>query len=113
MAPKNSAKKTHDSQPAITPRLNKNGKPILQRNTLRQAQKPSTAKITLPAMPGLLPDMDAYSRLENELEQKRKECFGYQEENARLRDRVDSLAATVKRQQCALASRGDTDVSAA
>lgn len=85
-------------------KFNGNRRPLLNKNTLKQAQKPTSNPINLPAAPGILPDLGEVQRLEDELARAKEDCFNLQRQLATLsthlrdaRDEQAHLRKTIER----------------
>ena len=101
--------KSTDTGKSAKVKTNENGKPVLNKNTINQAQKPSTAPVTIPSAPGTLPGMKAMEELEElqaKLEAKIKECFNLQQSVDRIATERDRMFDACKRAEGILRKQG-------
>lgn len=60
-------------------------------NTINQAAKPRKIPVTLPLAAGILPDQNAYLKLQDELSQSRQSLFVAEKEKMALAGKVQDL----------------------
>lgn len=106
MAKKTTERNARTKAELPQPKRNTNGRPVLKKNTIKQAEKPSKAPITLPSAPGILPDFNEIDELREALEAKTAECLSEQEKFATLKRKYDRLFDKATRLRGALSKFG-------
>lgn len=92
---------------SVSTKRNENGKPILNKNTIKQAEKPSSAAVTLPPVP--VPGAsisNEISQLEAALKQKAAETLDLQDRLAQALIKLDRAKRIIEQQKSVLSKMG-------